>query len=838
MPIYQATTFKGLPGSENKASEEFDYSRSGNPTRTVLQTHLSKIQNCKHTFAVATGMACLDIITRSVKPGECIIAGDDIYGGTNRLLGLLASNGGITTHHIDTTNAAILEDTVKQVLKDQQNGGPRLAMVLLETPTNPLLKVVDIRACTAAVRKHVDIITAPIVMDNTMMSPALMRPLEMGVDVVYDSATKYLSGHHDLMAGVIATNDEALAKTYAFAINSVGNALSPFESFLLLRGLKTLSIRLNAQQTSSQIIAEHLHELGFKTNYPGLASHPGRDIHMSQAKGAGAVISFETEDAALSQKVVGGTRLWGVSVSFGCVNSLISMPCLMSHASIDPKVRAARRLPEDLIRLCVGIEDVDDLIEDLDASLLAAGAIQRDGSGKLIRATPSDGLTPVNGSTDETLLVAAPGKVILFGEHAVVHGVTALAAAVGLRCYSLVEPRHDGKIHLELPDLSVSHTWSISDLPWDAASTGLVIDEAHPELDAKLLRRIVQTVEHHAGLTESDRSHASCVAFLYIYMVILGKPPSNAGGQTFTFRSLLPIGAGLGSSASYSACVSSALLYTHKVLPLPEASKPIPAESAHLINSYAFLSEKVIHGNPSGVDNSVAVFGGSLAFTRASASRNKLTKNDSKLLGGATEKKFLLTDTGVGRDTKSLVASVGKQLQEEPQRVEAILSEIQSIVEEATKLLQDGGDEQRLSALVTRNHELLVQLNVSHPSLETIRTTLSTQDHGSLATKLTGAGGGGCAVSLIPSSIPSSQIQKAIQSLHSLGHKVYETTVGGSGISILSDLTILESGLIGREGESGDVRKSDLSTRFREMDANGLERWLEAEGKSWSRVVS
>lgn len=214
VPIYQSTTFKGLPGSANKASEEFDYSRSGNPTRTVLQQHLSKIQGCKYSMAVATGMACLDVITRSVKPGECIIAGDDIYGGTNRLLGLLASNGGINTKHIDTTDASVLEETVRQTVKDHAEGkGPRLAMVLLETPTNPLLKVVDIKACTAAVRKHVaSVRDTVIVMDNTMMSPALMRPLELGVDVVYDSATKFLSGHHDLMAGVVATNDEQLAK--------------------------------------------------------------------------------------------------------------------------------------------------------------------------------------------------------------------------------------------------------------------------------------------------------------------------------------------------------------------------------------------------------------------------------------------------------------------------------------------------------------------------------------------------------------------------------------------------------------------------------------------------
>lgn len=385
VPIYQSTTFKGLPGSDSKASQEFDYSRSGNPTRTVLQNHLSKLQGCKHSFAVATGMAAFDIITRSVKPGECIIAGDDIYGGTNRLLGLLATNSGIITHHINMTDNRVIDEKVRDVVEQHNQGkGPRLAMVVLESPTNPLLKIVDIKAAVASVRKYANAEQTTIVFDNTMMSPALCKPLDLGVDAVYDSATKYLGGHHDIMAGVIATNREDLAKSWAFTINSVGNGLSPFESFLLLRGLKTLSLRLNAQQASAQKIAEHLSAIGFKVNYPGLPNHPGRDVHFSQAKGAGAVMSFETGSAEISQKITSGTKIFGVSVSFGCVNSLISMPCLMSHASIDSKVRAERGLKEDIIRISVGIEDIDDLIQDLDASLIASGAVEMGTDGKLV----------------------------------------------------------------------------------------------------------------------------------------------------------------------------------------------------------------------------------------------------------------------------------------------------------------------------------------------------------------------------------------------------------------------------------------------------------------------
>lgn len=572
-------------------------------------------------------------------------------------------------------------------------------------------------------------------------------------------------------------------------------------------------------------------------------------------------MSFQTGDSQLSQRIVSGTRLWGVSVSFGCVNSLISMPCLMSHASIDAKVRAERGLPEDIIRISVGIEDVDDLIDDLNASLLAAGAVQKDTSGKLIRVTPgiagplaaatgSSASSPASASASP-LLVSAPGKVILFGEHAVVHGVTALAASVGLRCYALVQPRADGKLHLELPDLAVSHDWNISDLPWDDLPStvgGINVNtsvQAAKDLDAKLLRRIVHTVETQGGAIEGDRSHASCVAFLYLYMSLAKSQTS--GGQTFTFRSLLPIGAGLGSSASYSACLASALIYTHGHLPLPQqGGQAISTETASKINDYAFLAEKVIHGNPSGVDNSVAVFGGCLAFTRPQSPRNQLTSNELKLLSGVHEKKFLLTDTVVPRDTKSLVAGVKHLLETEPARVNGILDSIQSIVNEATKLLasgaSSGADESRLGDLIRTNHDLLVQLGVSHPSLESIRNSLQTISSTSLPTKLTGAGGGGCAVTLLPSSSSSDSQQQlsteATTALERLGYKVYTTTVGGPGVSVLCDVDqVQRSSLVGRDGEEGGIRvEESLEKRFASVDASRLGAWLEAQGELWSRV--
>jgi cystathionine beta-lyase/cystathionine gamma-synthase len=349
VPIYQTATFKGVDG-------QYDYTRSGNPTRSHLgrchlivcslialmcsiEHHLAKISSAAHAFAVSSGMAALDTILRILKPGDEVIAGDDLYGGTNRILGYLKTHGGVAVHHVDTTKP----DTLLPYINPEKT-----AMVLLESPTNPLLKIVDLARISADIKERAP--NAVIVVDNTMMSPYLQRPLEHGADIVYDSATKYLSGHHDLMAGVITCNRDDLAKVcnslsvavplflyldqqMGFMINAAGNALTPFDCFLLLRGSKTLAIRMDRQQATTMLVAQMLDRLGFKVHYPGLAEHPNRDVHERIADGYGAVLSFTTGDKALSERIVGATRLWGISVSFGCVNSLISMPCVMSYVT-------------------------------------------------------------------------------------------------------------------------------------------------------------------------------------------------------------------------------------------------------------------------------------------------------------------------------------------------------------------------------------------------------------------------------------------------------------------------------------------------------------------------
>ena len=358
----QSATFKQTSATGG-VSNEYDYTRSGNPTRTHLEKHLAKIMRAHRALVVSSGMGALDVITRLLRPGDEVVTGDDLYGGTNRLLKYMSTHGGIVVHHVDTTNP----QKVKEVLS------AKTAMVLLETPTNPLIKIVDIPA--VATLAHEIAPGCVVSVDNTMLSPLLQNPLDLGADIVYESGTKYLSGHHDLMAGVIAINDESLGERLFFTINASGCGLSPFDSWLLMRGVKTLKVRMDAQQANAMLIAKFLESAGFRVRYPGLKSHPQHELHNSMARGAGAVLSFETGDIDLSERIVESAKLWAISVSFGCVNSLISMPCRMSHASIDAKTRAERGVPEDLIRLCVGIEDGEDLLDDLRRALVQAGAM-------------------------------------------------------------------------------------------------------------------------------------------------------------------------------------------------------------------------------------------------------------------------------------------------------------------------------------------------------------------------------------------------------------------------------------------------------------------------------
>jgi cystathionine beta-lyase len=370
-PIYQTATFE----QESALSAgPYDYSRSGNPTRTVLETHLASLENAHRALAFSSGLAALSAVLRLCGAGDHILAGDDLYGGTHRLLSRVLARQGLAVTYADLTDLAAVERALT----------PKTRLVLFETPTNPLQRIVDIAAVSRLARANGSLVAV----DASFLSPYLQRPLEHGADIAIHSATKLLSGHSDLTAGTVAVRDGRLAEDLAFIQNAEGAALSPFESWLLLRGIKTLAIRLDRQQANAQRLATFLarHPGVSRLSYPGLPGHPGRETHFRQASGAGVVISFGTGSIQTARIVAEETRLFSIAVSFGGVHSAISLPCRMSHASL-PK---GWELPEDLVRISVGIEDAEDLADDLGKALdRADAATSQIGTSKLLTSAAS-----------------------------------------------------------------------------------------------------------------------------------------------------------------------------------------------------------------------------------------------------------------------------------------------------------------------------------------------------------------------------------------------------------------------------------------------------------------
>jgi cysteine-S-conjugate beta-lyase len=352
-PIYQTATFEQ---SSALTFGQYDYTRSGNPTRAVLEQQLARLESGHRGFALSSGMAALATVVNLLECGDAVIAGDDLYGGTYRLLSRIVARRGVTVISVDPSDLA--------AMKRALGGQASVRLVLIETPTNPLQRIVDVPAIAALCQGA----GALLAVDNTMLSPYFQRPLELGADIVIHSATKSLCGHGDVTAGAIITSNPELSERIAFFQNAEGNGLAPFECWLLLRGMKTLGVRLDRQQQSALQIARYLqrHELVKAVYFPGLADHPGHEIHNRQSTGHGCLISFETGDLELSQRLVEQTRFFTIAVSFGSIASTISLPCCMSHASIPGTVRRHRSFPEDLVRISVGLEKVDDLIADLD----------------------------------------------------------------------------------------------------------------------------------------------------------------------------------------------------------------------------------------------------------------------------------------------------------------------------------------------------------------------------------------------------------------------------------------------------------------------------------------
>ncbi len=353
-PIYQTATFR-QPGATEFG--EYDYSRTANPTRALAEQQIAALEGGAFACAFTSGMAALVAVTRLVKAGEEILAGDDLYGGTVRLLSRVAPGLGLRVRHVDTTDPAAVAAAVS----------PETRLLLVETPTNPLLRIADL-ARLAEIAHARGVLLA---VDNSLLSPCLQRPLALGADLVIHSATKFLCGHGDVSAGAVVTDDPALHERLAFHLNAEGAGLAPFDSWLLLRGMRTLALRVERQGATAARIADFLagHPRIEKVFFPALAPPEVRTVHERQASGWGSVVSFTTGDPERSKRIVEAARLFSIAVSFGSVGSSISLPCRMSHASIPAELRGRLGPPPDLIRLSVGIEDGEDLIEDLARAL-------------------------------------------------------------------------------------------------------------------------------------------------------------------------------------------------------------------------------------------------------------------------------------------------------------------------------------------------------------------------------------------------------------------------------------------------------------------------------------
>nr|BBI55111.1 mimosinase-like protein [Leucaena leucocephala] len=352
-PIYQTATFH-MPSAKHGGT--YVYSRSGNPTRHTLEGMLAKVENAKYGYCFTSGMSALTAISELVKPGEEVLALEDIYGGSYQfLMEYIAKKDGVEVNRVDTTN-------LEKVKKELSRGTTRL--VWIETPSNPQLKITDLRKISELAHEY----GAIVFVDNSIMSPLSSKPLELGVDLVMHSGTKILSGNSNVTAGVVLTNDDQIASQLKFYNNAMGCALAPFDSWLVLEGIKTMALRVERKQDNAQTVAEYLakHPLVTKVNYPGLTTDPGHDLHFSQSTGAGSVISFTTGSASLSQHVVENSKYFSMSSGFGGVSSAMCLPWYTSHASIPQAERESMGLTEDLVRMSVGIEKVEDLIACLD----------------------------------------------------------------------------------------------------------------------------------------------------------------------------------------------------------------------------------------------------------------------------------------------------------------------------------------------------------------------------------------------------------------------------------------------------------------------------------------
>ncbi|MEA2235455.1 MAG: hypothetical protein QOC81_179 [Thermoanaerobaculia bacterium] len=350
-PIFQTSTYVQPELGKHKG---FEYARTQNPTRSVLEANLAALERGKHAHCFASGMSATDTVFRLLKSGDHVIAGENMYGGSYRLFSKVCEKFGLQFTYVDTSNV----ENVRAALR------PETKIVFLETPTNPMMTLTDIAACAEVAHAG----GALVVVDNTFCSPYLQRPIELGADLVVHSTTKFINGHSDSVGGVVISNDDAIAEQIGFLQNAVGAILSPFDSWLVLRGVKTLAVRMRQHEENGIAMAQYIaaHPKALKIYYPGLPDHPQHELAKRQMRGFGSMISFDVGSLENAKKFLDRVRLCSLAESLGGVETLISHPETMTHASVPLATRTRLGISPGLVRISVGIEDVADLIADVE----------------------------------------------------------------------------------------------------------------------------------------------------------------------------------------------------------------------------------------------------------------------------------------------------------------------------------------------------------------------------------------------------------------------------------------------------------------------------------------
>ena len=362
VPIYQTSTYKQDGLGENRG---WEYSRTGNPTRAALEKLIADLEKGNYGLAFASGLAAINAVLSLFKSGDKLIVSDNIYGGTFRILDNVFNNFGITYEIVNTSNLSEIEAAIS----------PEVKAIYIETPANPLLTITDIKAVSEIAKREKKL----LIVDNTFLTPYLQRPIELGADIVIHSGTKYLGGHSDTISGFVVVNDKEIADRLYYLQNAIGGILSPFDSFLMIRGIKTLGVRMDRHVSNAQKIAEWLSKSGYaeKIYYPGLSTDPGYEVQKKQADGPGAMISFVLNSNYDYKTFFKSLKLVTLAESLGGVESLVCHPASMTHAAIPADVRKKVGIVDELIRLSVGIENVDDIIADLEQAIEASSIAMR-----------------------------------------------------------------------------------------------------------------------------------------------------------------------------------------------------------------------------------------------------------------------------------------------------------------------------------------------------------------------------------------------------------------------------------------------------------------------------